>query len=283
VPVLASALRGSSLSAGPAKPPQLPISTLHRAYSLARQMSQEERLEFARWLTGKPRILDQWSKRSTARYARRFRNDEPYKFDREPLDGTVAEIRTGRDVEVALAAGRRRTWRVSGDADYDFRFVEYQLPPLQTKGGAKWENGAPAKKVMTADLLLCASDGTPVVGEVKAATGTGHDTDPVMALIQGLTLAAQLATPSQMARLAASYGRVGIRAVEKPDLYILVVRPEVPARARFQARLYDASRRLAAVAQRQPHLPCRRIAFVEVRWSGKLELSLAPPVEEAVQ
>jgi hypothetical protein len=257
----------------------LPISVLVQLYRFMRVMGQEERLELARWLTSKPDLLSEWFRRSLARYGNRYSNaSEPFRPVRDELPGAanVVDVRSGRDLAVVLAdRPRGRWWDVAGAPELRFRFVDHELPPLRTERTSRFEDGSPSTAGMRADLLLVGEDGMPVVGEVKAATEASYDSDPVLALIQGLTLCAQLATPQQIQRLADTYWDAQFDARGLVGLYLIVVKPTQAARAKYQDELYEAARSLADVIKEQQALHVvSRLAFIEARWDGRLELQL---------
>ncbi|MGD0272901.1 MAG: hypothetical protein ABSB96_04130 [Gaiellaceae bacterium] len=252
---------------------------LFRLYEFMRSMSVEERLEFARWIADKPHLFNEWSRRSSLSFFKGFSNaDEDFHPPRPELPNadTVREISSGRDVAVLLAdLPRGRWWEVEDGPELTFRFVDYELPPFRKTTAARLEGEAPVKKGMSADLLLVGEDGVPIVGEVKSATAESFDTDPVLALIQGLTECAQLLSPQQMERLENTYPFAQFQALSELDLFVIVVKPEQQARSAYQADLYAAAKRLAPILAAEPNVPARRIAFIEARWDGRLKLSLS--------
>lgn len=154
-------------------------------------------------------------------------------------------------------------------------FIDHELAPLRKTTAARLEDEAAEKAGMRFDLLLVGVDGVPIVGEVKLATAASHDTDPVLALVQGLTVCAQLLSPQQMERLENAYPFAQFNAVSVIDLFVILVKPEQMARSTYQADLYEAAKALVPILAVEPNIPARRIAFIEARWDGRLELRLA--------
>ena len=252
---------------------------LARLYEFMRVMSQNERLELARWIAEKPALFNEWSRRSLKYYAKTFSNaDEPFHPPRPefPPAQSVTDCATGRDVAVLLADHpRRRWWEIEDATELAFRFVDYELAPHRKTAAARVEGEPASGPGMRADLLLVGEDGIPIVGEIKAATDTSYDTDPVLALVQGLTACAQLLPPQQMERLEKAYPFAQLHTVGVLDLFIIVVKHELAARATYQPDLYEAAKALAPILARQPSVPARQIAFIEARCDGRLELRLA--------
>ena len=159
----------------------------------------------------------------------------------------VTDIATGRDVAVLLAdQPRGRWWEVEDAPELAFRFVDYELPPHRKTADARLEGEPASGPGMRADLLLVGEDGVPIVGEVKSATASGYDTDAVLALVQGLTACAQLLPPQQMERLE-GVSLAQFRAISVLDLFVIVVKPELAARATYQSDLYEAAKTLAPI------------------------------------
>ncbi|MFN2470815.1 MAG: hypothetical protein ABR583_07450 [Gaiellaceae bacterium] len=251
---------------------------LARLYDFMRVMSQKERLELARWIAEKPELFNEWSRRSLKFYGDHFSNaDEPFHPPRElPPADSVTAISRGYDLAVVLAdQPRGRWWEVEDAPELRFRFVDYELPPTRKTAQARLPGEAASGPGMRADLLLVGEDGVPIVGEVKSATAKNYDTDPVLALVQGLTACAQLLSPQQMERLENAYPFAQFRTECVLDLFIFIVKPEQAARATHQQNLYEVAKTLAPVLAAERSVPARRIAFIEARWNGRLDLQLA--------
>lgn len=91
---------------------------------------------------------------------------------------------------------------VEGAPGLSFRYVDREIVPARTTGGALYENGEPATAGKRLDWLLAnLRDKTPILAEVKI----GDDRNPFYALIQLLMYAAELVTLSQRQRLNRCY------------------------------------------------------------------------------
>lgn len=88
-----------------------------------------------------------------------------------------------------------------GNGVTHFEYVDYEINPLRTTRSC-FETGKPATSSGSGgmDLLLRSGGNAPLpaVGEIKAQT---EQVGPTFALLQALTYAAELVTPSQWARL----------------------------------------------------------------------------------
>ncbi|MCA9123652.1 MAG: hypothetical protein H6822_02485 [Planctomycetaceae bacterium] len=125
------------------------------------------------------------------------------------------------------------------DAAAGFSFVDYEISPFRTTGGAAFEDGKVGASGGGGVDLLLRDDGSglPVVGEIKADT----DRDLFLAFVQALTYAVELATPHQLLRLVTHYDALNCHDYGGPvvDIYIIFESgPELP-------RLYKQTTRLA--------------------------------------
>ena len=121
---------------------------LLRLYEFMRSISGEERLELARWITAKPELFNEWSRRSLRFFARYSNVDEDFHPPRAelPAADTVKEIRRGYDVAVLLAdRPRGRWWPVEAVPELGFRFVDYELAPLRKTSTARVEKTVSGK------------------------------------------------------------------------------------------------------------------------------------------
>lgn len=95
--------------------------------------------------------------------------------------------------------------RVSdGLGDLEFRYVDYEVPPIRTPGSI-YETGELASKSGRGGidvLLRNAHDSIPAVGEIKAETDS---TKPLVMLLQTLTYAIEISTANQLRRIRQHY------------------------------------------------------------------------------
>ena len=217
----------------------IPFTPMHKLYCEVRKLGQKRRLELANDYIDDPALLDTLFRDSVEAYENRYSNvGEPF----HPTDRQLQRLEPGSDIDRGynlasiLAYPRGQQWQIQGaKAEHTFRFVDYETAPLRTTGGATYEETGKRGRGPVADLLLIAADGSPIVGEVKAATATRYDTDAVMALIQALTLAAALATPQQKQRIADHYSDAAFDKERQLFVFVLSVKPPIPAKAKYQA------------------------------------------------
>jgi len=84
-----------------------------------------------------------------------------------------------------------------------------------------------------------------------------------------------------MERLERAYPFAQFRAFSVLDLFVIVVKPSQSAPSTYQDDLYDAAKELAPILAAEPSVPARRIAFIEARFDGRLELKLVSKAEYA--
>lgn len=103
---------------------------------------------------------------------------------------------------LAPKEGKRASVAIDG-SHLEYAVIDYEVSPLRTAGGHRFEDGRAAASSGAGgmDLLLAATDGVPVVGEVKAPA----DTSLFVALIQALTYACEILTEQQSVRLRNAY------------------------------------------------------------------------------
>jgi hypothetical protein len=124
-----------------------------------------------------------------------YANTEPF-YDRRPSHSFAAELAATKDV--ALRLGPAGTWHTVDRAEavglrageLDFLYLDRELVMLRTTASHRQAGFTPPKREMRMDLLLCARDGTPIVGEIKVK----RDRDLSYALVQALTCVSLLAS-----------------------------------------------------------------------------------------
>ena len=126
-----------------------------------------------------------------------YQNVEPFfETERKPLktiDQIPEQISCTADFAAVLKRQERRC--VLDNQHLDFEYVERELVPARTTGGARYSNGQHSGHLIRLDLLLAGE--VPILGELKR---TG-DKNAFYALIQLLALASELVTESQRKRL----------------------------------------------------------------------------------
>ena len=257
---------------------EIPVTPMHTLYLEFRALSQKRRLEEIQSFLEHPARLEDIFSESVDQYRKDYSNPgEPFHPTRPQLPPLPpdAEIRSGRDLERALAHPEGKEWEVTGGGPVRrLRFVDYQVPPLRTTGETRFADG---KLGFTADLLLVDDEGVPVVGEVKAVTDTHYDVDSGMALIQALAQAAALSTPQQQERLDTHYRSAEFASDRGVGVSIITIKPAVaPPRARHQADLSRAARDLAAAISRLPGVSSsvEWIAFIQAEGNNPPSLSV---------
>jgi hypothetical protein len=240
---------------------KIPVTPLAQEYRRLLKLSQPQRLKRAEQLIRRPASLAKAFRDSRRQFTSFDHPDEDF-YDPVPKRTKLPEKPKGlgSTVEVAarLSGGPKR---VLGDDRLSFIYIDRELVPARTKSGAVFADGKSIRSGLRLDLLLAnRHDGTPIIGEVKVA----QDKDPFFALIQALTHAAYLSTPSQLKRLARVYSKKKIKVGKKLDVYLLLA--QAPAAATYWFELREAARRLAArlIDQKAMTDGVRRIAAVDL-------------------
>lgn len=135
--------------------------------------------------------------------------------------------------------------RIAGSSPMEFAVVDYEVSPLRTPGGRKFDDGTAARRSGAGGVdLLCASrDGLPVIGEIKAPT----DTSLFVALVQSLTYASELLTLQQVARLRRVYPSAFQTSGGQPTAELLLL-----VQADDRPRLEDDTLRLISALLGNP-------------------------------
>jgi hypothetical protein len=249
---------------------KIPVTPLVEEYRGLLKLSQAERLDRAEQLIRRPGSLIKAFRDSCRQFASFEHVDEDF-YDEVPPRKPLPAKPKGLDstVEVAARLSGRGAKRVLGDDRLSFVYVDRELVPARTKSGAVFADGKSIRSGLRLDLLLAnRDDGTPIIGEVKVA----QDKDPFFALIQALTHAAYLSTPSQRKRLARVYSKKKIKVGKKLDVYLLLA--QAPAAATYWFELREAARRLASrIVESKPE-GLRRIAAVDLDLvEGRMRIS----------
>lgn len=240
----------------------IPVTPLADEYRSLLKLSQRQRLDRAEQLIRRPAPLAKAFSDSRQQFASFDHADEDF-YDPVPPRTTLPKKPKGlgSTVDVAARLSGQGPRRVLGDDQLSFLYIDRELVPTRTKSGAVFADGKGIRSGLRLDLLLAnRHDGTPIIGEVKVA----QDKDPFFALIQALTHAAYLTTPSQLKRLARVYSKRKIKVARKVDVYLLLA--EAPAAATYWFELREAARRLAARLAEQESITevVRQIAAVDL-------------------
>ena len=143
-------------------------------------------------------------------------------------------------------------------------FARRLSPPRTTKNArhflSKFEDDSPSTTGMKLDFPLRRNDGSPVVGEAKVAKAGGYDSTAVLALVQVLAGATQLATQNQLERLSTYYQ--GFHRLTCLDVAVFSYRPPTLAPATNQRALDQAACELVtSLADAKLPKELRRIDF----------------------
>ena len=215
----------------------IPDTQLFRLYGQLRKAHQKDRLAEAERLVKQPGLLAKMFAESVLEFAGYSNIDEPFHprpVGEKPSKGKFAGGATGRRVAHVLALSDRSV-TVKGASDLKLIYVDHEVKPARTTGGAVYPDGRPSTIGMNLDLLLRDSAGTPAVCEVKAS----GDMDPFFALVQALACTAQLVSRAQRQRLAHWYPKL---KMDGPiDVFVLQVARDGHPRGPFMPALTDAA------------------------------------------
>lgn len=196
-----------------------------------------DRLLAAKELIANPDKLPRLFDESAKKVEREYLNYQPF-YPRSHTFGLrgKTEIAHGDELQftVDVAARlsererkRERIWKVEGNSELDFRYLDREIPVARVNPKPKQDPGS----LLKVDLFLAnAYDRTPILGEVKIK----KDECAFYALIQLLTQASYAATTSQRERLVLFGSRPDLVLREavprKPatlDLYVLLIKPPI--------------------------------------------------------
>lgn len=162
---------------------------------------------------------------------------------------------------LAPEEGHRASFAIEG-SDLEYLVIDYEVSPLRTAGGHRFEDGRSAASSGAGgmDLLLATRDGAPVVGEVKAPA----DTSVFVALVQALTYACEILTEQQVVRLQKAYPTT-FNSSPEPfcEILILVSAGDSPRLEQQTARIVQ---NLLCDPERSVAKHIRRITVAEARF-----------------
>jgi hypothetical protein len=211
----------------------IPLTSLRHFYDRLRDfVSDAFHREAARECLRRPDRVQELIAGSVRHFTLYDNREEPFRPG--PVGLTDARTENSDLANRVLGLIARSEASVPSCRELEFDFVDYEVSPIRTTG-SEFENGESAKRSGRGgvDVLLANRvDRLPAVGELKADT----DRNPFLGLIQALTYAAELSTPSQRARLAASYPDRFVWPEVGPfiDIDLLLIRyPDDRAHAEF--------------------------------------------------
>jgi hypothetical protein len=208
--------------------PLTPLEDLYRSLpaSFANTRGQAAQIARAKAYEANPDTLSALFEASIAALDAYDNHSEPfYPTPRGPFAPTRARTDTrsiARDLE------RPEPWPISGSSQR-FRYVDRELRPLRTTGGARYdrswivgEDPRSARSAPLLDVLLVDDlDHTPIVGEIKI----GGDQNLFYALVQGLMHVAALHSAQQRRRLRRAYPEAHFAPDGKLDLFLMTIGP----------------------------------------------------------
>jgi hypothetical protein len=200
-----------------------------------------------------------------------YRNHQPFYDTRKPTIETRGKT-LKKTIDVAARLYRpksgRTIWKVEGNRQLDFRFLDREIQIVRTKPGPD----VPAAGSLVIDLVLAnAHDRMPILCEMKLH----EDQSPIYALVQLLTQASYAATVAQRERLVLFGSRPDFVLREAPageyatiDLYVMLVEtPSEPPFDSLRSRAIKLSKKLLdddRVGER-----IGRISWIEGRNQGR--------------
>lgn len=248
----------------------IPETALRNLYQCLRDFpSKEFHLQCAKEFLRVPKQLDKLIGRSFDHFSVYDNREEPFHQRGDaPTSSRQASLKLADQFAVTLHA--LKSVPVSGGLS--FSYIDYDISPVRTTGNVRFESGASGADSGSggADVLLVnAVDQTPIVGEIKAE----HDTTLLLALIQSLTYAIELATPSQRERLSRTYPERFRFQEPGPfiDIYILQVRPP---KDEWTSKFLDLVDPLSAKLLQLEFVPrvVRRIACLETAFADNQQV-----------
>lgn len=187
----------------------VPQTRLRRFYETLRMLDDSDlRGRIASYLADPHRVsrLDGMFAESVAHFRRYSNEAEPFQ-ERSDADWFAAydsiPDQFARCLVSRLRPSENRSHAVSSLSSCMVRAIDYEISSFRTTGGACFEDGQPGSTGAGGIDLLLRNEvsGLPVIGEIKAP----GDADFFLALVQALTYAVEMTTPSQAERLKRVY------------------------------------------------------------------------------
>ena len=224
-------------------PKLIPLTSMRNFYEVLRRFpSYQFHLSAVRECLRVPEKLDEMIQDSVDHVAQ-YKN-EGERFHDRGTDGAPTEACRG-----SKHLSNRITCRIV-DRQFSldmpklqFDYVDYEIGPLRTTGGTKFENGKNSSSGGIDLLLTNRRDSVPIIGEVKAE----KDATLFLALIQSLTYAIELMADSQRTRLQSAYPNRFKIHQDGPfvDIYLIQVRaPEDEWSERFLTAVDELASRV---------------------------------------
>jgi hypothetical protein len=274
-PVSSAGRSATARPKGGARSP-IPQTRLRRFYETMRLLNEADLQDrIVNYLIGAggkraDRIQVMFSE-SESHFCRYSNVEEPF-HNRKSPDWFNAYInRPGKFARCVVARLKQYNGNAVSVPGYEqVQVVDYEISPFRTTGAAQFENGkAGTSGGGGIDLLLRESEsGVPVIGEIKAPT----DSDLFLALIQALTYAVELTTPSQMERLVRHYGHVGFHVADSKCTILLLYRRNE------YTKLMEQTKKLAELLLKIPDSAVarrvRRIVLVSAELHGEAGIEL---------
>jgi hypothetical protein len=246
----------------------IPLTPLIREYRRIKGLSQAVQKEEADRLLGEAGGLAALVVESTATFASYDNRELAF----HPVRPTAAPNPRSHTAQYACALARQPA-TIPGYPFLEFAFVDRELIPTRTTGGALFDDDSKARSGARLDLLLRGHDGLPIVAEVKVR----RDATPFVALIQALALATLMVSEPQRARMAEHYPEARLTwpgGAPLVDVYVILL--DSPASGRYWGTLLEAADKLAAgVMHDEPAaMILRRIVCLTGAVSGSTHLEV---------
>lgn len=167
---------------------------------------------------------------------------------------------------------------IANAPELSFTYVDREIIPTRTTGGARFSDGRKAKTGKRLDWLLAnLADRRPIIAELKV----DDDKNPFYALVQMLMYAAELVTRNQAKRLTRHYEQLLIPGIDgqgdddlpSVDLYYILC--NYNWRSQVRSELFETTERICEciMEERAVNSHVRRIACLEAKLNEQGQLS----------